>query len=94
METIISKNRMSLSAFIEKNGEIEIIKSPKTGKLFFTVANDSNFRGYVPSKVSENLDSLTKEDLQYAECSIDGGQSFVPTIMRVGSKENIVKTFA
>ena len=87
MSTITATNKMTARALKENHGAIEFVKNPNTGKCFFTCGS---IVGYVSSKVQENLDSVGLDDLQYAEVSIDGGQS-VPCLMMRGT-QNVLKT--
>lgn len=84
---ITATNRMSGNELKAKHGSIDFIKNAKTGKMFFAAGS---ITGYVSPKVAENLDTITLEDIQYAEVSIDGGEP-VPTIM-MKSKANIVRS--
>lgn len=87
MSNITATNRMSGNELKAKYGSIDFIKNAKTGKMFFAAGS---ITGYVSPKVAENLDTITLEDIQYAEVSIDGGEP-VPTIM-MKSKANIVRS--
>ena len=87
MSNIVATNRMTATELINANGKIDFIKNPKTGKLFFTCGS---ITGYVSPAVEQNVQSVTKEDLQFAEVSIDGGQA-IPTLMMKGAA-NVVKS--
>ena len=78
---IISKNRRSAT---EINHKIEIRQSSKTGHYFF-VAGD--IIGHITEKTAKAIlnDELTREDLQVADISIDGGANFFTCLMRQGS---------
>lgn len=85
---ITSTNRMSASALCAKeNSAIEFINNPHTGNIFFACGNVT---GYVSPKVRENLDSVSINELQFAEVSIDGKEP-VPCLMMRGT-DNVVKT--
>lgn len=85
---ITSTHRMSASTLCTKeNSALEFITNPNTGNIFFVCGNVT---GYVSPKVRENLDSVTINDLQFAEVSIDGKEP-VPCLMMKGT-ENVVKT--
>jgi hypothetical protein len=82
-------NQMSAKALcIRENAELNFVKNPKTGKIFFSCGSIKN--GYVSPKVQENLGNLKIEDIQYAEVSIDGNEP-VPTIM-MNPSNNTVRT--
>lgn len=85
---ISSSNRMTAAALCAKeNSAIEFIKNPHTGNIFFACGSVT---GYVSPKVRENLDSVTINDLQFAEVSIDNNEP-VPCLMMKGT-DNVVKT--
>jgi hypothetical protein len=87
-ENIQALNRMSAKALcIKENAELEFIKNPKTGKIFFSCGSIKT--GYVSPKVQENLDNVKIDDLQFADVVIDGGEP-VPTIM-MNNTENVVR---
>lgn len=87
---ITATNRMTLSELVNNQGSgVEIIKNPKTGKIFFTCGS---ITGYVSPKAQKAIeDGCGIDDLQYAEVSINGGGA-VPTLM-VKSKANVVRVF-
>lgn len=87
MSNITATNRMSGNELKAKHGSIDFIKNAKTGKMFFAAGS---ITGYVSPKVAENLNTITLEDIQYAEVSIDGHEP-VPTLM-MKSKANIVRS--
>jgi hypothetical protein len=79
---------MSASALCAKeNSSIKFINNPNTGNIFFACGNVT---GYVSPKIRENLDSVTINELQFAEVSIDGKEP-VPCLMMRGT-DNVVKT--
>jgi hypothetical protein len=77
---------MSGTELKANHGTIEFVNNPKTGKLFFTAGS---ITGYVSPKVAENIDTITLDDIQYAEVSIDGAEA-VPTIMMKSA--NVVRS--
>lgn len=87
MSNITATNRMSGTELKAKHGTIEFINNSKTGKLFFAAGS---ITGYVSPKVAENIDTITLNDIQYAEVSIDGGEA-VPTLM-MKSTSNVVRS--
>lgn len=87
MSEITSVNRMSARALKEKHGAIEFVKNPNTGNVFFTCGS---ITGYVSPKVRENMNTVTLDDLQYAEVSIEGNPA-VPCLM-MKSVNNVLKT--
>lgn len=86
MSNITATNRMSGNELKAMYGTIEFINNPKTGKLFFTAGS---ITGYVSPKVAENIDTITLNDIQYAEVSIDGAEA-VPTLMMKSA--NVVRS--
>ena len=85
---IESTNRMSAKQLvISENAELQFVKNPNTGKTFFVCGSK---RGYVSPNVLKIMDTCTVDDLQYAEVSIDGGET-VPCLMVVGNSEANVK---
>lgn len=87
MNNITATNRMSGNELKAKHGTIDFIHNSKTGKIFFTAGS---IKGYVSPKVAENIDTLTLDDIQYAEVSIDNKPA-IPTLM-MKSKANIVRS--
>lgn len=87
MSEITATNKMSARTLKQAHGNIEFVKNPHTGKVFFTCGS---ITGYASPKVQENLASVTIDDLQYAEVSING-QPAVPCLMMRGTN-NVLKT--
>jgi hypothetical protein len=87
MSQITATNKMSGRARKQAHGAIEFVKNPNTGKCFFTCGS---IVGYVSPKVESNLDSVTLDDIQYAEVSIDGKPA-VPCLM-MKATNNVLKT--
>ena len=87
MSQITATNKMSGRALKQAHGAIEFVKNPNTGKCFFTCGS---IVGYVSPKVESNLDSVTLDDIQYAEVSIDGKPA-VPCLM-MKATTNVLKT--
>ena len=83
---ITATNRMSGHRLVEMYGEIEFIKNKKTGKIFFAVGDIS---GYVSPKVQAKYETITLDEIEYAEVSIDGGKA-VPTLM-LANKANVLR---
>lgn len=93
MEALEVRNQKSATELvITANSMIEFKTNPKTQKLFFACGN---ITGYVSPKVKENLESVTLEDLNYAEIKKPGlpdinpetGKSnWVPCLMMAGVK--------
>lgn len=89
---IISKNRMSAAALKQQeNAKIDFIKNDHTGKTFFVCGSK---KGYISPAVYEAYQkrTLELEDMQYAECSTDNGQTFVPCLMVIGTS-NVVASY-
>lgn len=87
MANITATNRMSGRQLVDNNGPIEFINNPNTGNIFFTCGS---IVGYVSPKVREKVDTITLDEIQYAEVSIDGNDA-VPTLM-IKSADNVVRT--
>lgn len=76
-------NRMSAEALMKsQNSEIQFIENPNNGKIFFVCGD---IKGYVSPLVVEKMNTVTVEDLQYAEVSIDNKPA-VPCLMMVDRK--------
>lgn len=86
-KNITATNRMSGSRLVEKHGEIQFIENKKTGKIFFSVGDIS---GYVSPKVQAKINTITLDEIEYAEVSIDGKKA-VPTLM-MANKANVLRT--
>ena len=83
--------RMSASEFVRQNGgKLDLVRNPNTGKLFFVCGTK---RGYISKNVRDNMDSLTLDQLGYAEleANINGKEEIVPTLFLASS--NVVKSF-
>ena len=88
MANISSTNRMSAKQLvISENAPLQFITNPKNGNVFFTCGSKT---GYVSPAVKQIMDSCSLEELQYAECSIDG-QPAVPCLMVVGNSQKNVR---
>lgn len=85
MNAIISRNRMSAESLKSMNNDaLHIKKNPKKTNSFFFVCGD--ITGYVsPNALAKLRQGGTAADLQYAECSIDDGNTWVPCLMVVGN---------
>ena len=86
-KNITATNRMSGRRLVDKYGEIQFIENKHTGKIFFSVGDIS---GYVSPKVRAQINTVTLDDLEYAEVSIDGKKA-VPTLM-MANKANVLRT--
>lgn len=86
MANITATNRMSGRQLIDKFGPIEFCKSSK-GNIYFVCGS---IVGYVSPKVREKMDTITVDELNFAEVSIDGNDA-VPTLM-IKSTDNVVRT--
>jgi hypothetical protein len=86
-KNITATNRMSGTRLVEKYGKLKFIENKKTGKIFFSVGDIS---GYVSPKVQAKLDTITLDEIEYAEISIDGKKA-VPTLM-MENKANVLRT--
>jgi hypothetical protein len=79
MANITTTNRMSGKKLIETNGPIEFHTSEK-GNIYFMCGE---IVGYVSPKVREKVETVTADELSYAEVSIDGKEA-IPTLMLRG----------
>lgn len=79
MANITTTNRMSGKKLIANNGPIEFHTSAN-GNIYFTCGE---IVGYVSPKVREKIDTVTADELGFAEVSIDG-QEAIPTLMLRG----------
>ncbi len=84
MEKIISRNRRSVESLKSMNSdELHIKENPKKVGSFFFVCGD--VRGYISKPALSKIQGGgTAKDLQYAECSLDGGTTWVPCLMVKG----------
>lgn len=91
-ERVIKTNEMSAADLkVRNNANIDFVRSPKTGKVFFVCGST---KGYVSKAAQKNLEegSLTLENLRYCDMSIDGKPA-VPCLMMIGdSRKNVLKT--
>lgn len=85
MEQIISRNRMSAESLkAMNNDDLHIKENPKKAGSFFFVCGDIT-AGYISKPALSHIQAGgTAKDLQYAECSIDGGATWVPCLMIQG----------
>ena len=85
---IQSANRMSAKQLvISQNAPLQFVTNPHTGNVFFTCGSKT---GYVSPAVKQIMDTCSLDDLQYAECSINGGEA-VPCLMVAGNSKANVK---
>lgn len=73
---------------ISNNAPLQFINNPNTNKVFFMCGS---VKGYISPAVRNKLDSVTLEDLQYAECAQPGTDNWVPCLMMVGNSQANVK---
>lgn len=85
MANITATNRMSGRQLVDNNGPIEFCKSSK-GNIYFVCGS---IVGYVSPKVREKMDTITVDELNFAEVSIDDAEA-VPTLML--RSHNVVHT--
>lgn len=84
-ESIKFRNRKSArQLIIEENSEIEFINIPNKETIGFVCGSK---KGYVTPAVKAKLDTITVEELQYAECAKYGTENWVPIIMMT----NVIK---
>lgn len=103
MDKLETRNRMTANQLMSAQGaDIEFIKNPNTGKLFFACGNIT--AGYMSPAVQQKASEVTTDELQYAEVKkpgipdvdpISGTSNWVPCLMMVGnSKQNVVRTLS
>lgn len=92
MANLVIDNRMTASELMRSKGDnLNIVKNPKTGKIFFTCGST---RGYISKKVVGQLNTLSASDIQYGEihANINGADTVVPTLF-LAPTANVVKSF-
>ena len=81
------RNQMSATALkASEKDNIRFIKNPKTGKLFFTCGTKI---GYISPAVQAKATEVTLNDLNYAECCIEGQDNWIPVLM-MRNNSNVV----
>jgi hypothetical protein len=70
-----------------QNSELQFIENPNTGKIFFMCGE---IKGYVSPAVLQNMNTVSVQDLQFAEVSIDNKPA-VPCLMMIGDASKNVK---
>ena len=85
MGKIVSRNRMSVESLKSmSNDQLHIKENPKKAGSFFCVCGDTV--GYISKPALNKIhNGGTAKDLQYAECSIDAGATWVPCLMVQGT---------
>lgn len=88
MSNIVATNRMSCAQLMKsQNSELQFIENPNTGKIFFMCGE---VKGYVSPAVLQNMNTVSVQDLQFAEVSIDNKPA-VPCLMMIGDASKNVK---
>ena len=88
MSNIVATNRMSCAHLMKsQNSELQFIENPNTGKIFFMCGE---IKGYVSPAVLQNMNTVSVQDLQFAEVSIDNKPA-VPCLMMIGDASKNVK---
>lgn len=86
--SIVATNRMSCAQLMKsQNSELQFIENPNTGKIFFMCGE---IKGYVSPAVLQNMNTVSVQDLQFAEVSIDNKPA-VPCLMMIGDASKNVK---
>lgn len=89
MEKMQVRNRKTAKQLvISENSTLQFINNPNTNKVFFMCGG---IKGYVSPAVRAKMDTVTLEELQYAECAQPGTDNWVPCLMMVGNSEANVK---
>ena len=92
MGKMVIDNRMTAAQLMRSEGaNLDIVKNPKTGKIFFTCGSK---RGYISHKVVNQLGTLDASDIQYGEIHavINNEAVVVPTLF-LAVTNNVVKSF-
>ena len=92
MAKMVIDNRMTASELMRSEGaNLDVVKNPNTGKLFFTCGSK---RGYISHNVAKQLDTLAAADIQYGEIHavINNEAVVVPTLF-LAATNNVVKSF-
>ena len=88
MSNIVATNRMSCAQLMKsQNSELQFTENPNTGKIFFMCGE---IKGYVSPAVLQNMNTVSVQDLQFAEVSIDNKPA-VPCLMMIGDASKNVK---
>lgn len=85
MADIISRNQMTVEELKSMQADnLHVKENPKkAGSFFFSCGNIN--AGYISPKALEAIkDGAQAKDLKFAECSLDGGNTWVPCLMIVG----------
>lgn len=83
------RNRKSAKQLIiSENSKLQFINNPNTNRVFFMCGP---IKGYVSPAVRAKMDTVTLDELQYAECAQPGTDNWVPCLMMVGNSEANVK---
>ena len=92
MSNITATNRMSCAQLMRsQNSELQFIENPNTGKTFFMCGE---IKGYVSPAVLSKINTVTVEELQFAEVSIDNKPA-VPCLMMIGdASKNVRRTLS
>ncbi len=98
MTTILQRAKSSLKDMIVRTNEVlgfhDFISSDGKKHCFFTLGNVT---GYISPAAKQKLEAASDDsvlnELKFAECSIDNGATWVPTIMVVGNGHVANKTF-
>lgn len=81
MEKMQVRNRKTAKQLvISENSPLQFINNPKTNKVFFMCGST---KGYVSPAVRAKMNTVTLEELQYAECAQPGTDNWVPCLMMV-----------
>lgn len=89
MEKMQVRNRKTARQLvISENSTLRFINNPNTNRVFFMCGG---IKGYVSPAVRAKMDTVTLEELQYAECAQPGTDNWVPCLMMVGNSEANVK---
>lgn len=98
MDKLEVRNRMTARELVTRKQCILDFLPSKSGKVFFACGNVS---GYISPAVQKRLETITLDEMQYAECKKPGlpdfdekGESnWIPCLMVIGAKPKPVRSF-
>lgn len=90
-EKITTRNQKSLRDLIlSEQCSLSTMKN-KAGALFFTCGN---VKGYVSKSVAKKIDTISVDEVQYAEVFSQEKKQWIPCLMMAGAGAPVVRTFS
>lgn len=90
-EKITTRNQKSLRDLIlSEQCSLSTMKN-KAGALFFTCGNVT---GYVSKSVAKKIDTISVDEVQYAEVFSQEKRQWIPCLMMAGTGAPVVRTFS